>query len=158
MFCVTGFLNSFPDLKLHLQSTDYGNFLASVPSPLQVTFHSITLQFLNFEKHSGDLSYLPFEYLPFEYYFFSYSFISAMRGSPTFMLFLLLCSLVVLAYAFICSGVLNLILVSGLMCGSFSETYPGQLSRPFFDLPRSPDVALIFDHSCCLSLCCSLCL
>ena len=25
------------DLKLHLQSTDYGNFLASVPSPLQVT-------------------------------------------------------------------------------------------------------------------------
>jgi hypothetical protein len=28
--------NFIPDLKLHLQSTDYGNFLASVPSPLQV--------------------------------------------------------------------------------------------------------------------------
>ena len=27
----------FADLKLHLQSTDYGNFLASVPSPLQVS-------------------------------------------------------------------------------------------------------------------------
>ena len=27
----------FPDLKLHLQSTDYGNFLANVPSPLQVS-------------------------------------------------------------------------------------------------------------------------
>ena len=27
----------FSDLKLHLQSTDYGNFLASVPSPLQVS-------------------------------------------------------------------------------------------------------------------------
>ena len=26
-----------PDLKLHLQSTDYGNFLANVPSPLQVS-------------------------------------------------------------------------------------------------------------------------
>ena len=25
------------DLKLHLQSTDYGNFLANVPSPLQVS-------------------------------------------------------------------------------------------------------------------------
>ena len=48
-----------------------------------------------------------------------------MQGLPTFMLFLLHCSLVVLAYAFVCSGVLNLILVSGLMCGSFSETYPG---------------------------------
>ena len=28
---------SFSDLKLHLQSTDYGNFLANVPSPLQVS-------------------------------------------------------------------------------------------------------------------------
>ena len=36
-----------------------------------------------------------------------------MRGSPTFELFLLLCSLVVLAYATICLGVLNLILVAG---------------------------------------------
>ena len=36
-----------------------------------------------------------------------------MRGSPTFKLFLLLCSLVVLTYATICLGVLNLILVSG---------------------------------------------
>ena len=45
--------------------------------------------------------------------FFSYSSITAMRGSPTFELFLLLCSLVVLAYTTICLGVLNLILVSG---------------------------------------------
>ena len=28
---------SLSDLKLHLQSTDYGNFLANVPSPLQVS-------------------------------------------------------------------------------------------------------------------------
>lgn len=26
-----------PDLKLHLQSTDYGNFLANEPSPLTVS-------------------------------------------------------------------------------------------------------------------------
>ena len=45
--------------------------------------------------------------------FFSHSSITAMRGSPTFELFLLLCSLVVLAYATICLGVLNLILVAG---------------------------------------------
>ena len=41
-----------------------------------------------------------------------------MRGSPTSMLFPLLCSLVVLALAFICSGVLNLILVAGHMSTS----------------------------------------
>ena len=46
-------------------------------------------------------------------FFYSYSSISAMRGSPTFVLFLLLCSLVVLAYTIICLVVLNLILVSG---------------------------------------------
>ena len=27
----------FTDIKLHLQSTDYGNFLSNVPSPLQVS-------------------------------------------------------------------------------------------------------------------------
>ena len=49
----------------------------------------------------------------FSFFFFPHSSISTMRGLPTFELFFLLCSLVVLAYAYICLGVLNLIMVSG---------------------------------------------
>ena len=48
-----------------------------------------------------------------------------MRGSPTFELFLLLCSLVVLAYATICLGVLNLILVSGHISDSAGSLQSG---------------------------------
>lgn len=33
----SGTVLSFPDLKLHLQSTDYGNFLANEASPLTVS-------------------------------------------------------------------------------------------------------------------------
>ena len=31
------FVFPFSDIKLHLQSTDYGSFLSNVPSPLQVS-------------------------------------------------------------------------------------------------------------------------
>ncbi len=51
------------DLKLHLQSTDYGNFLANVPSPLQVAViddklrDKFVTEFQHMRNHAtGDLA------------------------------------------------------------------------------------------------------
>lgn len=47
------------DLKLHLQSTDYGNFLANVPSPLQVSViddqlrEKLVTEFQHMRNHSS---------------------------------------------------------------------------------------------------------
>ena len=57
------FSTSYADLKLHLQSTDYGNFLASVPSPLQVSViddhlrEKLVTEFQHMRNHSsGELA------------------------------------------------------------------------------------------------------
>ena len=63
-----------PDLKLHLQSTDYGNFLANVPSPLQVSQiddnlkEKLVTEFQHMRNHAvGDgatfLDYITYSYM-----------------------------------------------------------------------------------------------
>jgi len=63
LFCHNYNLNNQPsryisDLKLHLQGTDYGSFLANEPSPLQVSViddklrEKLVIEFQHMRKHA----------------------------------------------------------------------------------------------------------
>lgn len=67
-------MTSFVDLKLHLQSTDYGNFLANEPSPIQVSViddklrEKLVIEFQHIRNHSVEplstfLDYITYAYM-----------------------------------------------------------------------------------------------
>jgi len=57
-FALTNYSLEFADLKLHLQGTDYGNFLANEPSPLAVSViddklrEKLVIEFQHMRNHA----------------------------------------------------------------------------------------------------------